>query len=192
MGKKKSLHHIRLCSASKTPILSKCWPARAGLQRSYLYLEAGHCYCAAPHKAHTTYWKQANAINNMGAIHRWNAGRGWIQPDLEDTLPIGHCRVTGGLCARPPMTHRLLLKGAGKPLKCIHLNPYAFIRIQHSFSEQCITIFQTCTFSMCQQRWLVKTSKFTDYPPAWAFCVFLKKLSQQHTGAHIKCCFRKT
>lgn len=99
---------------------------RAELQRSYLYLEAGHCYCAAPHKAHTTYWRQANAIINMGAICRWNAGRGWIQPDLEDTLPIGHFQSQEGHCACLPMTHRLLLKGARKPLKYTHLNPCAF------------------------------------------------------------------
>lgn len=55
-----------------------------------MYLEAGHCYCTAPYKAHTTYWKQANAINKRRAIHRWNAARGWIQPDFEDALPTGY------------------------------------------------------------------------------------------------------
>ena len=89
-GKKRLIITFGYALHPKTPILSKCQTTRARLQRSYLYFEAGHCYCTAPYKAHTAYWKQANAINNTGAIHRWNAGRGWIQPDLEDTLPIGY------------------------------------------------------------------------------------------------------
>lgn len=110
--RKKVLHHTWLCSASKTSVLSKCQPAHAGLQRFYLYLEAGHCYCAAPHKAHTTYWKQANAINNMEAIHRWNAGRGWIQPDLEDTLPTGHLQSHRWPVCMPAHDTQTLVKGS--------------------------------------------------------------------------------
>lgn len=126
----KGLHHSWLCFASKTPILSKCQPARAGLQRSYLYLEAGHCYCAAPHKAHTTHWKEANAINNMGAIHRWNAGRGWIQPDREDTLPVGYLQSHRWPVCMPARETQTLAKGsretfevyASQPL-CLHQDP---------------------------------------------------------------------
>lgn len=105
---------------------------------------------------------------------------------LRTLCPLDICRVTGGLCACMPMTHRLLLKAAGKPFKCMHPNPYAFIRIQHSFSEQCITIFQTCTLIMCQQRWLVKMSKFTDYPPACAFFC----LSQETQSATHRCTYK--
>lgn len=122
--KKKGLHHIWLCSASKTPILSKCQPTCAGLrQRSYLYLETGHCYCAAPHKAHTTYGKQANAINNMGAIHRWNAGRGWIQPDLEDTLPIGYLQSHRWPVCMPACDTQTPVKGSRETIEMYTSQP---------------------------------------------------------------------
>lgn len=128
-GKKKGLHHIRLYSASKTPILSKCQPTCAGLrQRSYLYLETGHCYCAAPHKAHTTYGKQANAINNMGAIHRWNAGRGWIQPDLEDTLPIGYLQSHRWPLCMPARDTQTPVKGSRETIEMYTSQPLCLYR----------------------------------------------------------------
>lgn len=49
-GKKPSSLHLATLCLPKTPILSKRQTARAKLQRSYLYSEAGHCYCTHPTK----------------------------------------------------------------------------------------------------------------------------------------------
>lgn len=123
-GKKKSSSsHLAMLCLQKTPILNKCQTARARLQRSYLYFEAGHCYCTAPYKAHTTYWKRANAINNTGAIHRWNAGRGWIQPDLEDILPTGYLQSHRQPVRMPAQETQIHIKQSGEIIKAYASHP---------------------------------------------------------------------
>lgn len=145
--KKKLIITFGYALPPKTPILNKCQTARARLQRSYLYLEAGHCYCTAPYKAHTVYWKQANAINNTGASHRWNAGKGWIQADLEDTLPIGYLqsqRQSVYMPAHEAQTHvkeseEIIKAYASQPL-CLYQDPTLIFQPVHYNLHQADTL----------------------------------------------------
>lgn len=131
----------------KTPILSKRQTAHARLQRSYLYLEAGHCYCPAPYKAHTTCWKQANAINNTGAIRRWNAERGRIQPDLEDALHAEYVRSRRQPARMPAHETQTHAKDSGDISKAYTSQPLCLY--QHPTHLPASTL-QSLTLFICQ------------------------------------------
>lgn len=119
-------------------------------------------HCTAPSEAHRRYWKQANAINNIGAIHRWNAGRGWIEPDLEDALPRGYVQSQGQPVRMPAWGMLSHVKENGKVITasqflCLDQDPALIFQPAH---------YNIHHVHVLRFPWLVKTSNFTSYPPA--------------------------
>lgn len=139
-----SASHLASLCLQKSPYQANArLHACATLRRSYLYFEAGHCYCTAPHKAHTAYWKQASIINNVGEFTGGTQGEDGFSQIVKTLCVLDAWDVTGSLYACLAVKDRPLLKRAGKSSEFMNLNPCAFLGIQHSSSNQYVTVF-TC------------------------------------------------